>query len=103
QGGSFALESVAGLVWNTHIEKLRELVDAVIYAPTKKDAKDPIRRLEFMASHIKGDIDGCLSGKLSEVVSYAKEASGQVRNKEHWISNVKQSWYVFENGVKDDQ
>ena len=85
------------------LEKLRELVDAVMYAPTKKDAKDLIRRLEFMASHMKSDLDGYLSGKLSEVVSYAKEASGQVRNKEHWISNVEQSWYVFENGVKDNQ
>lgn len=85
------------------LEKLRELVDAVMYAPTKKDAKDLIRRLEFMASHMMSDLDGYLSGKLGEVVSYAKEASGQVRNKEHWISNVKRSWYVFENGVKDNQ
>lgn len=77
------------------LEKLRELVDAVMYAPTKKDANDPIRRLEFMASHMKGDLDGYLSGKLSEVVSYAKdakEASGQVRNKEHWISVCLREW-----------
>jgi len=85
------------------LEKLRELVDAVMYAPTKKDAKNLIRRLEFMASYMKSDLDGYLSGKLSEIVSYAKEASGQVRNKEHWISNIERSWYVFENGVKDKQ
>ncbi len=84
------------------LEKLRELVDAVMYAPTKKDAKSLIRRLEFMTSSIKSDLDGYYSGKLSEVINYAKEASGQVRNKGHWISNIEQSWYVFENGVKDN-
>ena len=85
------------------LDKLRELVDAVMYSPTKKDAKDLVRRLEFMASQLSRDLDGYLSGKLDEAVSYAKEASGQVRNKEHWISNVERSWYVFEIGVKDDQ
>ena len=84
------------------LKELRELVDAVIYAPTKKDAKDPVSRLEFMASRITSDIGGYLSEKLGEVVIYAKEASGQVKDKEHWISNVNRSWYIFENGVNDE-
>jgi hypothetical protein len=82
------------------IRELRQLVDEVIYSPTKKDAQLPAKRLEFMASNLKGDIDSYLSGKLREVVSYAKEASGQAINKDHWISQVERSWYVFENGVK---
>jgi len=79
------------------LKKLRGLVEAVMYAPTKKDAQDPLRRLKFMASTMK--LDGYLSGKLGEVISYAMEASGKVKNKGHWVSNVEQSWYVFENGV----
>lgn len=84
----------------TKLRELKELIDQVVYAPNKKEAQSSIRRLEFIASQMKGAIDGYLAGKLSEVVSYAKEASGNVKNKDHWISNVEQSWYVFENGVK---
>jgi len=73
------------------LKKLRELVEAVMYAPTKKDAQEPLRRLKFMASTMKGDLDDYLSGKLGEVIGYAMEASGKVKNKNHWISNVEQS------------
>ena len=84
------------------LKDLRALVDEVIYSSTKSIAKDPINRLEFMASHIKSDIDGYFATKLDDVVSYAKEASGQSRDKERWINNLNSSWYTFENGVKDD-
>lgn len=82
------------------LNELRQLVDKIMYAPTKKDAQHPLRRLEFVASGLKGTIDPYLSGKLSEVIAYAKEASGRVNNKAHWMSCVEQCWYVFENGVK---
>lgn len=80
------------------LKEIRRLVDEVMYASTKKEAQNSTRRLEFLASGVRGTIGGYLSGKLSEVVIYAKEASGRVKNKEHWISCVEQSWYVFENG-----
>ena len=79
------------------LNKIRDLVNEVMYSSTNKDAQGAIRRLEFMASGLRGDLDGYSFGKLSEVIGYAKEASGQVKNKEHWVSNVEQSWYVFEN------
>lgn len=85
------------------LKELRQLVDEVMYAPTKKGAQYSTRRLEFVASGMKGSMGGYLSGKISEIVIYAKEASGRVNNKEHWISCVEQSWYVFENGVKREQ
>lgn len=83
------------------LDELRQLVEQVMYAPTKQEAQHSIRRLEFMASSIKGEVDRYFSGKLGEVISYAKEASGRVKNKDHWISCVEQCWYVFENGVKE--
>ena len=82
------------------LKELRKLVDEVVYASTKKDAQSPLRRLEFEASMLRGVTDPYLSGKLGEVINYAKEASGRVKNKQHWISCVEQSWYVFENGLK---
>ena len=85
------------------VDKLRNLIDATIYAATKNDAKIPIRQLEFMASNIKGKIHPYAFGKLREAINYAMEASGRVENKEHWISNVNTSWYVFENDVVDEE
>jgi hypothetical protein len=83
------------------LDELRQLVEHVMYASTKKEAQHSIRRLEFMASSVKGEIDRYFSDKLGEVISYAKEASGRVKNKDHWISCVDQCWYVFEDGVKE--
>lgn len=81
------------------LEELRQLVEQVMYASTKKEAQHLIRRLEFMASTLRGEIDSYLLGKLGEVISYAKEASGQVKNKDHWISCVERCWYVIESRV----
>ena len=36
--------------------------------------------------------------KLDQVISYAEEASGRVRDKQHWIYQVDQCWYVFKYG-----
>jgi hypothetical protein len=81
------------------LEDIRELIDLVIYSSTKADAKPVIRRLNFAISNVKPKLDPYLAGKLSEAASYAAEASGQARNKEHWISCMEQSWYVFKSHV----
>jgi hypothetical protein len=44
-----------------------------------------------------------LSVKLSETITYAKETSGNVKNKEHWISCVRENWHIFESGIKQDE
>ncbi|MGI2325189.1 MULTISPECIES: hypothetical protein [Methylococcus] len=87
----------------SRLSELRQLVDEVMYASTKNEAQHPLRRLEFIASELTGIIDPYLSGKLKEIIAYAKEASGRDSNKHHWISCVKNCWYTFENGVKRGQ
>jgi hypothetical protein len=82
------------------LKELRQLVDEIMYSSTKKDAHCPLKRLEFKSSELKGNIDPYLSGKLSEVISFAQEASGRVKSKQHWISCVEECWIAFENGVK---
>jgi len=79
--------------------EFRKLIDEVMNSYTKKDAANPLRKLEFMAAQIKPRLNGYTAGKLSEAVGYAKEASGQVNNKEHLISNMERSWYVFESDI----
>ncbi len=83
------------------IIELRELIDDVIDARTKKDAQMPIKRLRFKASRLHGQIDPYLYGKLGEVISHAESAAGQVRDKDHWISCLDSSWYVFESRMKN--
>lgn len=88
-------------VTQDQLKKLRNLVDEVISSTSKSRGVDAVRRLEFSASMLRAEIDPYFAGKLSEVVTYAKSASGQSRDKEHWISCVEQCWYVFEYGISD--
>ena len=92
-----------GLLDASKLSEMRQLVDEVMYASTKKEAQHPLRRLEFIASGLNGSIDPYFSGKLGEVIVFAKEASGRVSNKQHWISCAEQCWDTFENGVKRAQ
>jgi hypothetical protein len=82
------------------LDDIRELIELVIHASTKADAKPCIRRLNFAISNVKPTLDPYLAGKVSEAAGYAAEASGQVRNKEHWISCMEQSWYVVNSHVR---
>jgi hypothetical protein len=84
------------------LSELRELLDEVIHAPSKKDAKPPLRRLEFAASIVSRDIDPYLSGKLFEAIGYAETASGRVQNKQHWISCAEDTWIWFEARVRKE-
>jgi len=83
-----------------NLDELRQLVDDVMHASTKKEAQHPLRRLKFLAARLKVNMDPYYAGKLGEVISFAEEASGRVSNKQHWISCADQSWYTFEYGVK---
>jgi len=82
--------------------ELKQLIDRAIYASSKKEAQPSIKRLEFIASGIRGKIDPYLSGKLREAIGYAAQASGRVRDKEHWIRCAEQAWYVFETRLDDE-
>jgi hypothetical protein len=85
---------------NETIRNLKELLDSATLAPTKKDAKVPLRQLEFAAARVRGDVDSYPYQKLSEAIDYASAASGQVKNKEHWIECMESSWYVFEGHAR---
>jgi len=83
------------------LSSLWESVEEVMYAPTKKEAKPLVNRLKFITTKIKTRIDNSyLSNKLDEVIMYAEEASGRVKDKAHWESCAQLSWYTFESEVK---
>ncbi len=85
---------------NDELEDLKQLFESTISALSKHDAQELIQRLEFAASKIKEKVSPYLFVKLGEAISYAKEASGQVQQKDHWTSCARQSWRVFESGVR---
>jgi hypothetical protein len=43
------------------LKELRRLVDEVMHAATKQEARSSVRRLEFVASDMKSTIDSYLS------------------------------------------
>lgn len=86
----------------SQIKELRKLIEEVIYSHTKKDAKAPLELLKYKASLFDGKIDPYLFGKLRDAINYAKQASGKVQDKDHWISNVNNSWYYFEAHINDE-
>ncbi len=80
------------------LKELRELLDEIAHAGTKASAKPFATKLEFQAS-ILSNIDPYFRGKLREAISHAKDAAGQVRNKDFQIMHMNNSWYVFYHGV----
>lgn len=86
---------------NEKLRKLRELIDDVANSSTKKNAKPYAQKLDSMVANIIGDLNGYTAGKLTEAVIYAKEASGEVSNRENLLSSMRNSWAVFESDVKN--
>lgn len=71
--------------------EIKRLVNEAIMARNKKMASTYINRLELMKSTL--EIKPNIRNILAELIAYVKEASGQVREKEHWVSAVNQSLY----------
>lgn len=83
-------------------KETRDLLDRVIYARTKKDAKPLVDRLKFRAAHLGPNIDPYLVGKLHEAINHAYEAAGQVPHKDRQEMFCAQSWHVFMRVFDED-
>jgi hypothetical protein len=80
--------------------ELRQLIDRIMCAPTKKDAQESLSNLQSIASSVRGDIDPYAFSKLEEIIVLAKQASGRVNGKQHWISQVEQRWFIFKSNIE---
>jgi hypothetical protein len=85
------------------LSEIWDLLESAANAPTKASAKQPLSRLRSILSVHRVKLPGYTAGKLSEAISCASEASGQVSNKEHWISTMHGAWYVFKSDVESGQ
>ncbi|MBP6750250.1 MAG: hypothetical protein KA144_11470 [Xanthomonadaceae bacterium] len=84
------------------LDKIRKLIDQVIYASSKNAALPYVKQLEFASSMATSKLNPYFAGKLREAVIYAKQASGKSRHKKHLILCMENSWYVLGNHVKHD-
>ncbi|QNR65304.1 hypothetical protein IAQ67_15500 [Paenibacillus peoriae] len=78
-------------------QEIKELVNKAIYAINKEAANPFIKRLEFM--RVTLTIGAPQSNIVGELVAYTKAASGQVKDKEHWIRAVNQSLYKLNSNT----
>lgn len=76
-------------------EEYEQIKDAMYFAfsaPNKKEAKRYIDKIHSFSY----DLIGSARNILSEVESYAAQASGRARDKEHWAECAKSSLYKLE-------
>lgn len=80
-------------------EEIKMLVDKATIASNKKTAEPFINRLDFMRRTLT--IEPYKRIVFAELVSYVSAASGQVRDKEHWMNAVNQSLFKLEPSSED--
>ena len=81
------------------LEKIKDLLEELAFSPTKKSGEAAWRKLEFIASGLRGELSGYTVGKFEQAINHAKAASGRVRDKEHQIQRMNNAWYVFKTDV----
>ncbi|MCC8019180.1 MAG: hypothetical protein LIO85_05350 [Rikenellaceae bacterium] len=73
-------------------EEIKDLFDRVIWSSSKKVVEADIAKLRFKSYGLS------ISAKrlFRDVVDYATTASGQPRDKQHWVSCAESSLWRFE-------
>lgn len=80
-----------GKLTSEEFEKIESLVQQAVNAVNKKEAKPLIDRLNFMKNTLS--MQPYERIVFGELISYTSAASGQVRDKQHWINAINQSLY----------
>jgi len=81
------------------LAKIKQLKDdAVATYHTKKTAKPFVEQLKSIEYQLPEN--PALRYLFCEFVCYVSEASGQGRDKQHWLSSVAQYYNRFENDLK---
>lgn len=81
-------------------KEIESLVNKAVNAWNKKDAEPHIKRLTFMRNIL--NIEPYKSVVLGELIAHATSASGQVRDKNHWLDAVNQSLYKLEPSTNNE-
>lgn len=83
-----------GKLTSEEFKEIESLVQKAVSTSNKKSAKPFIDRLNFMKNTV--NIQPYERIVFGELVSYTTAASGQVRDKQHWMNAVNQSLYKLE-------
>lgn len=78
-------------------EEVKQLVESALDAPNKKEAQKYINKIQSFEYNLCGNVNFI----LGELVSYVRDASGRVPDKERRIYSVKTTLYKLgSNGVE---
>lgn len=87
------------LIEANSLVELKDLLERIMHAPTKSSANQDIKKLEFKSSMLRNAVAPYAYEKLSQAIIYSKQASGQVKDKQHWIDCSFRAWYLFEREI----
>ncbi len=73
------------------LAKIETLVESATNAVNKKSAAPYIKQLESI--RYKTELTPYVNGVFGELISYVKEASGRVREKDHWTRVAYETLY----------
>ena len=83
-------------------DKIQQLVDSATTARTKNEAAPYINQLNSMRSIVGSSLEPYVRIVFGELICSVQSASGQARDKQHWLSFVRQDIYKLEGFVERD-
>lgn len=88
-----------GRLTGKEFEEIKLLANKAVSANNRKSAEPFLNRLDFKKRTL--DIEPYKRNVLAELVSYVSAATGQVRDKRHWMDVVNQSLFKLEPSSED--
>lgn len=85
------------LMTKDEYEHLRLNAMALAEGVPRSGLKHELDRFGFLIRQLKLELPGNAAAKLSELEGAVRAACGQVKEKEHWIAQVKTDLYVFKS------
>lgn len=80
---------------NEEFNEIEDLVNKAVTSSSKKTAKPYLSRLDFMQRTIP--LIGNVRNIFGELVSSTEAATGQVQQKDHWLTVVNQYLYKLKD------
>jgi len=82
------------------MSRIRDLVYQITQSSVKAHAETPLRDLRAVYHREEPTLDPYAKDKFRELISLSETASGQVRDKEHWVQVANQALAKFEMSMK---
>lgn len=78
---------------------IQKAILAVANATTKKNAKLPLNKANYLHSQIRHLLGEYVDEKLTYAINCAEDAAGKVKDKARKLENVDHYLYLFKSGI----